>query len=500
MAKGILIALAACLMTCTARSQTWTVHCKNLTPFEYTEFEDGFVDEDGIVYLAGRNGNDYEHGAAYVMRIQPDGGTSTYRYEENECLSSLSSIIAMDDERIFVAGNLSDDEDDYIFTMVMDKNLNVLSTHRYAKEVEGIRFGRCTALSDEEGHVIVASSIVREQSIWIENKGVLIKYNDDNHPILQRYLIADYPEPMYFMNRFKVRQMWNQHDGTFLCLAPGSEEIYSFLTFDSDFNLLDEKYIQDEQCDILGHTLSEDCFSDLWTSSEEAIIFSSLGWYDRNKLRAMKINADGEFLEYVHINERNDTIDFVAPFHCMAAANDTTLYFCTSYGTHPGYPGFASIYLLNDRLEITGHHLETDDECLKASMILATQDGGCISIYDSCSFQLNSHDSYPIISKLSRDDFDVIPWSIIENTHATQSFCAYPNPTHESLFIPFQTLDIGHARCQISDITGRIILDCVIDSNSGILHVDVSRLNNGIYNYSLYNNKNILYLGTFLKN
>lgn len=500
MTKHLLFTIAVSLMTCMVTAQSWTIRCRDLNAFEYTEFEDGFIDNQGVAFLAGRSGDDHEQSKAYLMRIDSDGTPSTIRYEEGVC-SCLNSIIEYDEGRIFAAGNLSDENEDFIFTMFLDKNLNVLSTCRYAKEQNGNRFGRCTAIPDGEGHIVVASSLEKEYSFLIESKGVLLKYNDENIPILSRYLIADYPDPFYYMNRFKVRQMWfNNDDNTFLCLVPGTDGIYSFITFDTDFNLLEERPIQDEMSDILGHTLSDDCYTDLW-KSDEAIVFSSLGWFDHNKLRVMKINTDGDFLDFIHFNERGDTIDNVSLYHCMAAANDTTLFFSTDYSIYPAYPGTANIYLLNDRLEIIGNHLDDKDESLRSSIILASPDGGCISVYDSCSYQYNCSDSYPIISKLSREDFHCIPWSIKNHeTPNLSSLDVYPNPTDGILYIPFDTFDGRHSRCQIKDMAGRTLLDCLLDTNTGTLQIDVSSLNKGLYNYVIYNNKNIITKGTFIKN
>lgn len=499
MMKKLLFTFLLCLFFFHLTAQEWSINYEGGYPSGRTHFNDGFVDGEGVTFLAGQEGPSLEAHDAVILRIQPDGTTQTFHYARTGCHSKLTCIIETSNDQLFAAGNLFYDTDDSLLVLVLSKDLELLEEHHYGKEAEAISFGECNAITDSHGHVILSTYVSQNNAYQgTDYHGVFFKFNPQGEMIHQRYLIEAYPDPVYFLMNFKLRQMWYKGD-TLLCLAPAYGGVMSFVTFDADFNYLDEHPIWQDTDEKLDHSLFQDCYTDYWYNENEALFFSSRGDADHNKLRVSRVNTQGEFLEYLHLNERPDTIDDAARPRCMAAANDSTFYFSFHYHTWSHYPGIACVYRLNDRLEIIGRHLDDDHDHYRTCLILSSPDGGCITVNDSCHFNAISTSGHPIIKKLTSDDFEQVPWSTSPFEYDQPRGKPYPNPCNDMLHIPLSNVELERIRCQISDHLGRIVMDRIVPTDADMLHLDLSRLQKGIYHYRIYSDRHTLQSETFIK-
>ena len=303
--------------------------------------------------------------------------------------------------------------------------------------------------------------------------GVFYKFDSIGNMINQRYLIDDYPNPLFYFTNFKVRQMWYHDESeTLLCLSPAGGGVMSFVTFDSSFNLIEEYPIWRETLNPSDNTLFNDCYTDYWQTDDEALVFSSKGDFDDNKLRVSRVNTRGEFQDFLCLNERTDTIDDAAQSRCMASVNDSTFFFSFHYHKLPLFPGIACVYQLNNRLEIVGRHLDDEHENYWTCLILPTNDGGCITVNDSCSHQPFGLTRHPIIKKLTLKDFETVHFCEIKTTtDQRQPSKPFPNPANTILNIPVNGIEQTNARCQIIDFKGLVVADLLMDSQSIILHL-----------------------------
>lgn len=498
MMKKLSFFLAFFLAYLFVSAQEWSINYVGDYPAGRIHFHDGIIDEDGVTFLAGQEGSSTDTPEALFMRINPDGSHLEFKYAKAGFQSKATCIIEMPDHHLFAAGNLYGDTTDYVLILILDKQLNLLEEKQYEKEVAGNSFGACKAALDSHNHVIVSTVILQNNTYQgIDYRGVFYKFDLEGNMVSHRYLLADYPDPVHFLFDFRLRQMWYKPtEETMLCLAPGYGNVLSFITFDSSFNYIDEYPIWQDDIGKSDHTLSNDCYTDYWYSEDEALFFSSRGDADHNKLRVSRVNTHGEILDFIRLNERTDTIDDAAPSRCMAAANDSTFYFNFYYHTWSYYPGIACVYLLNDRMEIIGRHVDDDMNCYRSCFVLATADGGCITVNDSCNYYSITSKTHPIIRKLRIEDFETIPLSI----HKEEPFGAkaYPNPCDDILHIPVPRIDHQHIRCQVYDQLGRTVVDRKV-SPGDLLMLDVSRLRTGIYHYRVYSDKTTLITEQFIK-
>lgn len=492
-----------CFLCLHLPGQEWMVSYVGGHLWGHTTLVDGFVDGEGVAFFAGCEGADKDHTDALLMRIEPDGTHTEFRYERSGCHSKATCVIEMSDHNLFVAGNLSDANDDYVMVLILDKQLNLLQERQYGKEVEAVSFRNCKAALDNHHHVIVSTAVVQNNSFQgTDLHGVFFKFNEQGELVSHRYLIEDYPDPLYFFMDFRLRQMWYQEvDETLLCLCTGYGGVLSFVTFDSAFNYLEEHPIWREEIDRSDHTLNrEDCYTDYWYNDEEALFFSSRGDYDHNKLRVSRVNTRGEFLDFICLNERPDTIDDAATSRCMAAVNDSTFYFLCHSHTWALYPGIGCVYQLNGRHEILGRHLDDEHQCYQSRMVLPTSDHGCIVVYDSCVYQSQPHVMHPVIKKLTPDDFEKVFLSVeTQKDYPIQIGSPYPNPASQAIFIPLEEKITDNCRLRISDSRGLVVLSRIVNAGGCSVRIDISSLKHGAYQYQLSSIDGILQTGKFIK-
>ena len=501
--KKHLYFIALCLFCFQLSAQEWVVSYTGEHPSGFTTLVNGFVDEDGVTFLAGREGANENDSDALLMRIEPDGSHTEFKYVKNGCHSRATCIIEMNDHNLFVAGNLYDESDDYIMVLILDKQLNLLEERQYEKEVEAVSFRDCKATLDSHNQVIVATAVVQNNTYQgTDLHGLFLKYTYQGELVSRRYLIEDYPHPLYFFMDFRLRQMWYKAETeTLLCLSTGYGGVLSFVTFDSDFNYIDEYPIWREENNKFEHTINrEDSYTDYWYNENEALFFSSEGDYRRNKLRVSRINTHGEFLDFICLHERPDTIDDAATSRCMAVVNDSTFYFLFHYHTIPLYPGIGCVYQLNERQEIVGRHLDDDHQCYQSRLILPTEDDGCIVVYDSCLNNYLPDIKHPVIKKLRSCDFEQVFLSVKEPMAGRpQTPMPYPNPADNVLYLPMCDYSTNDLRCRITDALGLIVTDRLVDSKANLIQLDISALKPGVYHCTLYASDRTLFTEKFIK-
>lgn len=502
--KSLLFCLVLCFIGFPVCSQEWTLHYQEGYPDGRTHFHDGWVDREGVAFLAGEEGPDYRHPHTLLLRIAPDGTHRAFHYTRPGCHTKATCLVETPDGHLFAVGNCYGTEHDSLLLLLFDKELNLLVERTYGKDPSLGPFGDCKALCDPHGHLIVCTSVTQDNGFGgTEDRGVFFRFDAQGALLHQHELTADFPDPLFYLMDFHPRQLWYRPENeTLLVLAPASGGVPSFITFDTAFNYLEEHPIWREEDDMSDHTLFRDAYTDYWYSDDEALFFSSRGDADHNKLRISRINTQGEYQAFIRLHERPDTIDDAARHRCMAAANDSTFYFGFHTHTTGYYPGIAGVYRINGRLEITGRHLDDDHDRYRSWMVLPTHDGGCLTVNDSCAWSGTADLGHPVIHKLRPEDFESVPWTVVSTDNGTYPLGgpppkhAYPNPAETLLYLP---LTGQPTRCQVFDSQGRIVCDRHIDGSGDALQLNVSGLRPGWYLYRLFEDGHLLLQEKFLK-
>ena len=501
MSKRILFFVTLILISLSLPAQEWSVRYPSGHPSGYNHFHDGYVDEDGTIFLVGQEGPDKDTPNAILFRVAADGSHLSYKHSKPGFHSTASCIVGTSN-RLFVAGNLNNDTCDRLMVLIFDKDLNLLEERQYDKEVDSLTFGKSRGILDSHGNIIVSTYASQNNGYkGVFYRGILFKFNQQGDTLRHRYLLADKPDPVSYLVDFRMRQMWyNAQTESLLCLVPGFGGVMSFITFDSTFNYIEEHPIWSSQTGKTDRTLYRDCYTDYWFSENEALFFSSIGDADHNRLRVSRVTTQGDILEIFPLNARVDTIDDAAQPRCMAAPNDSTFYFSFHYHLWGYYPGTACVYQLNNQLEIVGCHMDDDHESYRTCLIFPTSDGGCITVNDSCNYYPFATTTLPFVKKLNPTDFYHIPWSLTQTDPTSPSPNAYPNPCNETLHIPICDKYRTHnTRCRVSDLQGRIYMDCIVRKEGNLLNLDVSKLKPGIYHYRIDSDQKTLFSEMFIK-
>ncbi len=81
----------------------------------------------------------------------------------------------------------------------------------------------------------------------------------------------------------------------------------------------------------------------------------------------------------------------------------------------------------------------------------------------------------------------------IENTQAkAQVSNIYPNPARNTVSLNYDLNGAQHAQFEIYNILGSLVKTIEIDETSGLLNIDVTDLNNGVYFYSFIVNDKVI--------
>lgn len=124
-----------------------------------------------------------------------------------------------------------------------------------------------------------------------------------------------------------------------------------------------------------------------------------------------------------------------------------------------------------------------------------TSDGGCL-VYGRSKKSYGSE--LLCVWKLSVEDF-VIPYTLYEMPGVLRHQEVYPNPTNGILNL---IVDYDNQDCKviISDQRGRKFFERKFERPSGVLTLDLSTLEKGVYIYEVFTRKNCTQKGKFIKN
>lgn len=180
--------------------------------------------------------------------------------------------------------------------------------------------------------------------------------------------------------------------------------------------------------------------------------------------------------------ERIDTTDYVSQFKSMSYVDSSTIYISTFWfnGVMDGSSSnTATIFLINERLDLLGRKDIDMKEFLNILHIQPTPDKGCmIQAYIN-----NGHRKRPIICKFCRSDFEIKTY--VSNYDELSDVKVYPSPVSSLLNIDVDGFNGENVNVKIYDIQGRRCLDKDVVMDGNVMTIDVSLLGNGTYIYHI---------------
>lgn len=177
--------------------------------------------------------------------------------------------------------------------------------------------------------------------------------------------------------------------------------------------------------------------------------------------------------------ERCGVTDYVSQYNSMVYVDSNTIYvssfevrdmFCT-------IPNEALVYLINDDMDLIGKKIFKFGCFMNVLYIQPVADGGCI-VQAYCE---RGTDKVAVLCKLNVDDFRDNDDIVIDEYREELAVEVYPNPVSSVLNINIETLKSKDIRVKIYDISGRRCLEEQSVIESGVVTLDLSSLNKGMY-------------------
>jgi len=410
----------------TMKAQQWEFDYANGESF--IVYRHGLLDSEGNSILVGGKGPTYTDYKPTVMRVEPNGAYSEREYDGFDGLM-LTHVVQLPNGNYFAAGIISGEA---VEVIVFDANLDIMVDKRYEKTETALSLEEGRLLLDEDGTVVMCGSARYTSSYGYRNLPFLYRFDENADTLRCRYVIAEMPDPEYFLNQFECHQILkNPQNNGLILMGVGRNGNPSLICYDHDFNYISNIWMQNDH--ILLFTQYSSC---CWLSDDDLLVFGTLSPNDNlsRSIALLDVKLSGGV-------PRLDTIlaEPVLPYriasnkyNCATFVNDTTIYGSYYSSENLNGPDFPSICLFDKDMEILGNKVLLDEEYTNhpSYFILPQNNGGCILV---TLYTLSNHMTQGKLIKMNREDFNPIPAEVKELPQETIK--VYPNPTNGTVTI-----------------------------------------------------------------
>ena len=493
--KNIILSfLFLMLLNITLHAQQWEFNYANGESF--IVYYHGIFDSEGNGVLVGGCGQTYTDYHPIVMRVESDGAHSEREYDGFDGLM-LTHVVQLHNGNYFAAGLISEEA---IVVLVLDSNMDIITNKRYEKTETALSLEGGRLLLDDDGTVVMCGSArYTSPNGGYHRRPFLYRFDENADTLHCRYVMAEMPDPEYFLIQFECHQILKnpKNDGLIL-MGVGRNGKPALICYDHDFNYIDNIWMENNH--MLLFTQYSSC---CWLSDDDLLVFGTLSPNDNlsRSIALLDVNLSGGV-------PRLDTIlaEPVLPYriasnkyNCATFVNDTTIYGSYYSSENLNGPDFPSICLFDKDMEILGNKVFLDEEYTThpSYFILPQNDGGCILV---TLYTLSNHMTQGKLIKMNREDFNPIPCSVEEVPQEAIKTLVYPNPAKDELNIDISGLpEHNEHRIQITDALGHICMDRIIRGEGNVLNVNTTSLKPGLYFYTIQNTQIGLLNGKFVK-
>ena len=462
------IMMVCCLMVMAAMgyAQQWEIDYSNGE--SYIAYVNGILDAEGNGIMVGGCGPVYPNCHPIVMHIESDGTHFEREYEGFDGLI-LTDVVQLPNGNYFAAGVASEES---VVVMVLDANLDIIADKRYEKTGTALSLHGGRLLLDDDGTVVMCGSArYTSPNGGYHRRPFLYRFDENADTLHCRYVMAEMPDPEYFLIQFECHQILKnpKNDGLIL-MGVGRNGKPALICYDHDFNYIDNIWMENNH--MLLFTQYSSC---CWLSDDDLLVFGTLSPNDNlsRSSALLDVNLSGGV-------PRLDTIlaEPVLPYriasnkyNCATFVNDTTIYGSYYSSENLNGPDFPSICLFDKDMEILGNKVFLDEEYTNhpSYFILPQNDGGCILV---TLYTLSNHMTQGKLIKMNREDFNPIPCSVEEVPQEAIKALVYPNPAKEKVTIN----GIEAAEVQVYNALGQMV-----KTIQGSNEINVSGLAEGVY-------------------
>lgn len=475
----------------------------------------GVLDSKGNNFMVGFMGriirNEVPYRYPYVLRTDAFENHESRCFEE-DCFRNIIPVrcIQLNNGNYFIACEEIDTVPNiynpqpihsHFEIIILNQDLDIVSERRYAIDAVANSFEVGQLLLDDDGSVVLCGSYIVYQSNWYPYRPVFYRFDEEGNILAYRYAQPDEQSDEYRLWLFECHQLMKhpQSDG-YLIIGEGAWGATAMIFYDREFNYVDDIEIEKET----GHPFFDMyAHSDFWFSDDEMLLLGSfLSSFSQRyqTLGLLRLKTDGSIVQYDTLCQRVDTTIMVVNNHGMVYINDTTIFGAYYAFDDACYPVYSGLCLFDSDMELLGNVFFDEEEYCDfgAYFSLPTSDGCCI--VSMSDWSTNPDKPTGKIVKMRREDFSPIPCGVHKVPKQQVQALAFPNPARDEVHFDISALpqeDENHI-C-ITDNLGRTRMNRIIRGEGNLLTVGVSSLEPGVYAYTIYNSKQELLKGKFVK-
>lgn len=448
-------------------------------------------------YIVGACNNDggASYRDAYAMYVENNGDFTEKTFSFDGYKSHLCSAICLDNGNAFVVGvkggTLTNHIYDTLWILVMTPELEIVEEHDYPIVEPYMTWTTDVYLEFNNYGDIIVLADVSEYDYPLMTIGVYAVFKCDIHGNM---LKSKYFAEGHGMNGARPTGLIRVPDSDYMMMIGKG----FFVTNSHSICYIDNEL---EKVDAFPLPWLEDVwnYSDCWKENGHFLMSSMSHHYGvvENSFYAAVFEVDdrGNYVDTL-VYDRADTSDYTAQFGSMAYVSDEIIYIATYWESGQNeQPSDAVICLIDSDLNLRGtKRLKAEDIKIRIMHCQRTSDGGCL-VYGRCKKSYDTEMLY--VWKLLPDDF-VIPWTLDENPEVLPHHEAYPNPTKDYLNIVLDNADNQRYRVSVTDVRGRKYFERRFEHVGGLLRLDVSSMEDGVYFYEIFDGRD-MQKGKFLK-
>lgn len=450
---------------------------------------------EGVILIGGdgnENGNyivgacekagDLGYQSAYAMYIDNDGNHKETKIGFHGYKAYLCKALCLDDGNALAVGVKGGTNTDYkydtLWIAVMNPDLEIVEEHNYPL-IEPYKTWTTDIYMafNKYGEVIVLADVSERDYPFVTN-GVYVVFKCDIH--------GNVLKSQYFPDGHGV-------DGarpTGLVRVPNSDYMMMMGKGFMTNNYSSICYIDNDLNKVSAYPLHwlEDKwnYSDCWKENGHFLMSSLTHHYGMSGApyyaAVFEVDDKGQYIDTL-VYDRADTSDYTAQYGSMAYYNDELIYIATYWENGLNeQPSDAVICLIDKELNLRGtKRLVFEDTKIRIMHCQTTNDGGCL-VYGQCKVSHGSE--MACVWKLVPEDF-MIPWTLGEPPEVLPHQTAYPNPTSGLLNLSIEGADNQRYMVCVTDARGHKYFERRFEDRGGLLTLDVSSLEKGLYFYEI---------------
>ncbi len=487
------------LMSLNAESQQWII--------DYPSGKD-----EAVSLVAGDMSGEYNYSLGYkfdkttdvtfpiAICIDKEGAYKDRLFDDFVSKGFFCFALGLGDGNLFAVARCGDDNAGEVYeklwVAIIDPDLKVLKENYIGLEMPYVSFGlSAQALMNDNDEIVVVSQVTE-----------CVLSGSDSHYDYAFYKIGEDCDLIgcsYIENKSYYNEITDftliPNVGRYAVFGRGlrANGVETVFYIDDDLNYVTSDYIDNPNNYPDNIFPKFMCVSHWYDEKHFMMSAQSSATSGVNEWRpiVLKMDTGMNIVDLLDL-ERMDTTDYVSQFQSMTYIDSSTIYVSTFWDIRLDeelLSNTATVYLINEDLELLGKKEIDLDVSLNIMHIQPTFDDGCIiqGYIDNISYRT------PIILKLEKKDFDVK--AELPEDDCFSMMDVYPNPASSVLHINTKGMKGNIISIEIFDMMGRRCLDEDIVINGDTLSVDISSLEEGLYLCHLHDVNDNVIIQKFMK-